>query len=141
MKKQPEPLTWKVLSRHTWFDEELLARRQSTYTVDDLRKMLAGWTWAKLLQHQLSVSREGVMFHARIGRFMNMPCIAVCALGHIVVLRYLAGYGVRSDDWSVGAERVIDGTRNGGLLLVNGDFLSGRTGNIKLGDLLIGEGP
>lgn len=137
MRTQPKPMTWQTLNRHKWFDEEVLARRQATYTVEDLRLMLKGWTWKKLLSHAQVVTLDGVMFHGRIGRFMNKPCIAVCALGHIVAMRYVDS-DLPPQNWAV--SQVIDGDRGSGLLLVSADFTSGRTGSIGLADLVVEDG-
>jgi hypothetical protein len=131
MSRQTKPVTWQSVSRHKFFDEELLAKRQAPYTIDDLRLMLKGWTWERLLEHTSSFC-EGVMFHGRIGRFMAKPCIAVCALDHIVVLRYVA---TSRESWT--NQSVIDGSRHGGVILLNTDFTAGRTGDIKLTDLVI----
>ena len=135
--KQIKPMTWQSVNRHKFFDEARLARIQDQYTVADLRKMLKGWTWEDVIKATISSRHvEGVHFHGRIGRFLARPAIAVCALNHIVVLRYVAEAAPDWGGWAFGS--VINGEQGNGLALMNSDFASNRCDSIKLTDPVIG---
>ena len=141
MTKQPSPVTWDSISRHKFYDREVLERRQREHTVDDLRAILKGWTWERVVKNTISsIHENGVYFHTRIGRFMGKPCLAVCALDQIVVLRYIAPipWGANKG-WNWTYTSVIDGTKGGGFAAVPSDFSVGRTGTIKLTDPVIGD--
>ena len=136
--KQIKPMTWQSVNRHKFFDEARLARIQDQYTVADLRKMLKGWTWEDVIKATISSRHvEGVHFHGRIGRFLARPTIAVCALNHIVVLRYIDNILIPDwGGWTFGS--VINGEMGNGFALMNSDFASNHCGGIKLTDPVIG---
>lgn len=131
-------LSWADVSRHKLYDERRQAVIQQSYSLDELRTLLHGWTWQRVVENTISaiLENDGVYFHGRIGKFLARPAIAVCAQHRIVVLRYIgvAGY---LGNWL--SRSVIDGTKNGGFALVASDF--NVIGNIKMTDLVIGDDP
>jgi len=71
-----------VKNKHKFFDQERLDRLQSLYTVDDLRKLLAGKRWGDLVndRHIYSSSGiDGVRFTVRVGQFLGRGAVAVLA--------------------------------------------------------------
>lgn len=131
--KPIKPVTWQSLNRHKFFDEARLQHIQDQYTLDDLRKMLKGWTWEDIVKSTISGRHDqGVWFHGRIGCFLCRPAIAVCGVNKIIVLRYTG----RTDSGWIN-NSIINGEVGCGFALVHTDFSLGRTGSYRLTDLII----
>lgn len=123
--------------QHKFYDQEQLNAIQATYTLDDLRTMLKGKTWEDTCKWSInSTFTGGVQFSARIGCFMRRNAIAVCALDRIIAMRFVTGSTLKPN---FAFQAVLDGTQGSGFVLLQGDFMNGRLGDIKLTDLVLGD--
>lgn len=110
----------------------------TNYTLDDLRLMLKGKTWEDLCNMSISGAfTGGIHFTARIGCFLCRPAVAVCALDKIIAMRFVKD-GKMFPNYTFDA--VLDGSSHSGFVAMMGDFQNGRLGDIKLTDLVVGEG-
>ena len=110
---------------------------QPMLTLDDLRNLIRGKTWEDMCEHSINITPiGGVLFTARMGAFLRRKVIAACAQDQIVAMRFVQGPTLRPNFYF---ESPIDGTQYSGFVLLHGDFMSGRLGDIKLTDLVIGD--
>lgn len=127
--------TFDQANSHKFYDQERLEQLQAQYTLDDLRAMIKDKTWGDMVQASIKTyATEGVHFTARIGKFMNRPSIAVCALNKIVAHRFISPVVVQAPFLS---QHVLTGNNHSGLVLLPTDFQNGRLAEIKLTDLVI----
>jgi hypothetical protein len=126
------------LYRHQHKFLELDQLKAPEYMLDDLRALLKGKTWEDLCNASIKITPiNGVHFTARLGCFLRRKAIAVVALNRIVAMRFITGSKLYPN---FAFEAPLDGTRGSGFVLLQGDFMNGRLGDIKLTDLVIGEG-
>jgi hypothetical protein len=123
-----------ISSANLHYDPAKLEAIQSSYTVADLRKMLEGKTWEDLVDQNFNGSGQGVQFATRLGCFLTHPCIAVCALGHIVALHYVKLDKKLKPQFFF--DHVITGSTDSGLAAMASDFMT-RFADPKLTDKVI----
>lgn len=124
-------------NKHKFFDQERLDRLQSLYTVDDLRKLLAGKRWGDLVndRHIYSSSGiDGVRFTVRVGQFLGRGAVAVLALDKIVAMQFIHSK-IYPNFLTFSAVLTTD--NHSGFVLLPGDFSNGRLGTLQLSDLII----
>lgn len=123
--------------KHKFYDQSRLDAIQSQYTLDDLRSMLRGKTWEDIVKMSISTyGIDGIHFTARMGQFLCRKAICVCALDKIVAMRFVEAAKM-FPTWTF--EAVLDGSNHSGFVILPGDFTSGRLGDVKQTDLVIGE--
>ena len=125
--------------KHKFYDQDRLDAMQSNYTLDDLRLMLKGKTWEDVVKQSISTfGIEGVHFTARMGQFLCRKAICVCALNKIIAMRFVTPSQDNFPIWTF--ESTLDGSSHSGFVILPGDFINGRLGDVKQTDLVINEG-
>lgn len=111
---------------------------QPEHTLGELRAMLRGKTWEDVVNESLTkFGNGGVHFTARMGMFLCRKAIAVCACNKLVAMRFVEPSNVHPV-WTYNG--VLDGNSLGCFAIIQGDFIAGRLGDVKLTDLVIPEG-
>jgi hypothetical protein len=124
-----------TLSRYRYYDQEVLDGSPVRHTLDELRHMLRDKTWEAVVNSRISATSIGdVDFFARTGSFLWREAIAVMAEDKIVVLRFIRS--TISPNFLANSKLSHD--NHSGFGLLPGDFSNGRTGDIRLTDLVLG---
>ena len=117
--------TIESISRSQYLDRHM---RPDLPTMQEARQWLRGRSW-----EQTMITYKGVHYSLRpvVGLFLGKPAIAVLRHFEIVCLKFIQPKVKMVGAW----DKIL--ISDGGLLLLHSDFNTGRTGNIRITDLVL----